>query len=116
MQEDREKLKKLNIRIGEAESAGDADYLGTVIAPKLAFRRVNGECVDRDQFIKAVKKGVARQTEIERIDILGPNRAIVTCFVTQSTESKPNRTHNARLFIRDNDKQWKVLGWANESA
>jgi Domain of unknown function (DUF4440) len=118
MQSDRDKLRDLNIRIGAAESAGDKDFLAGVIAPKLAFRRANatGDCVDRDGFLKGVKESAERQTEIESINILSANRAIVTCLVTLKTDSIPNRFHNARLFIRDKDGQWKILGWANEPA
>ena len=106
-------LRDLNIKIGEAESAGDVDFLKSVIAPKLAFRRANGECVDRDEFLAGVKKGPRRDTEIESVNILIPKRALVTCWVTLKVDSVPKRFHNVRLFIRENDAAWKLLGWAN---
>jgi hypothetical protein len=116
MQTDRDQLKDLNIRIGEAESAGNAELLGQWLAPRLAFRRANGDLNDGGEFLKAVKRSPARHTEIESINILGPNRAIVTCFVTLAVDTTPNRFHNVRLFIRDVDGQWRLLGWANEPA
>lgn len=114
MQKDRDELRSLNIEIGEAESAGDAQFLAGVIAPKLAFRRANGDCVDRDEFLKAVKQGPERLTEIESMDILSTNCAIVTCLVTLKVDPTPSPFHNARLFVRDIDGRWKLLGWANE--
>ena len=116
MQKDRDELRSLNIELGDAESAAKADFLADVIAPKLAFRRANGDCVDRDEFLNAVKQGPARRTEIESMDILDSNRAIVTCLVTLNVDPTPSRFHNARLFVRDRDGRWKLLGWANEPA
>ena len=116
MQNDRDELRSLNIDVGDAESAGKADFLAGVIAPKLAFRRANGDCVDRAEFLNAVKQGPERHTEIESMDILGPNRAIVTCLVTLNVDPAPSRFHNARLFVRDRDGRWNLLGWANELA
>src|SRR6266702_2756656 len=90
MQKDRDELRSLNIEIGEAESTGDA------------------------QFLEGVKQGPERLTEIESMDILGTSRAIVTCLVTLKVVPTPSPFHNARLFVRDRDGRWKLLGWANE--
>ena len=111
-----DELRNVNIEIGKAESEGNTEFLAGVIAPRLAFRRANGDCVDRDEFLKAVKSSAERRTEIESVNVLSANRAIVTCMVTMDVDSVPTRFHNVRLFIRDKDGRWKVLGWANERA
>jgi len=107
-------LTELNFRIGAAESAGDVAFLESVLAPKLAFCRANGVCVDRNEFLQAVKPGPPRATEIEAIHLLGSKRAVVTCRVTMTTGSVTDTFHNVRLFVRDGEGAWNLLGWANE--
>jgi hypothetical protein len=55
-------LTELNLEIGAAESRGDKEFLGNVLAPVLAFRRANGECIDENIFLVAVKSGARRET------------------------------------------------------
>lgn len=104
-------LTELNLEIGVAESMGDKEFLEKVLAPVLAFRRANGECIDRNIFLSAVKSGARRETEMESISLLGHNRAVVTCTVSMGDK----RFHNVRLFVLM-DQDWKLLGWANEPA
>jgi Domain of unknown function (DUF4440) len=112
--DDFETLRQLNEQIGIAESKGNRDFLDGVLADVLAFRRANGECVDRRIFLKSVKAGSRRDTEIESITVLGRDRAIVTCVVSMDMEGQEKRFRNVRLFVRSEDNQWKLLGWANE--
>ena len=107
-------LADLNVRISEAESAGDVGFLQSVLAPTIAFRRANGACVDREQFLGAVGASATRETVIEAIQLFGSKRAVVTCRVTMTTGSITESFHNVRLFVRMQDDAWKVLGWANE--
>jgi hypothetical protein len=55
MENDKQALEQLNIRIGVEESKGDDESRGWfrgVIAPKLAFRRANGTTMDnREEFL-----------------------------------------------------------------
>ena len=114
MLDDIKTLEDLNVRIRDAETQGDREWLAGVIAPKLAFQRANPEktVTDRDGYLDAVKPGVNGETEVESICLYG-NRAVVTCIVTLKTDRGDQRFHNVRLWIR-NEGRWKLLGWANE--
>lgn len=112
-QMDKQTLEELNIEIGNKETDGDVEWLGTVIAPVLAFQRANKITFDdRSKFLEKVKPGPGRVTRIESINIYG-DRAIVNCIVTLDPETDPKQFHNLRLFVKQ-DGQWKLLGWANE--
>jgi hypothetical protein len=71
MQDDKQTLEQLNIRIGAEESKGDDEsrrWFEGVIAPKLAFRRADGVTIDnRDEFLQKVKPSDRRETEVESI-------------------------------------------------
>ena len=114
MSNDVEVLTDLNMQIGVAEAEGDNGSLDRILAPVLAFRRANGTCVDRAAFLDGVKHSASRETAIESITLLGADRAVVTCVVSMSVDDTPKRFHNVRLFIRSDDREWKLLGWANE--
>ena len=45
--EDRAVIEQLNVEIGDAEDRGDSVWLDGVLAPQLAFRRANGQIVNR---------------------------------------------------------------------
>ena len=113
-QDNKQALKKVNIRIGNAESKGDLKWLTDVVAPEFAFRRASGKIDGGVGFLKAVKPGDPRKTEIESIDLYG-KRAIVKCIVKMGDR----KFHNIRLFVwidglEGKEGQWKLLGWANE--
>lgn len=116
MQDDKQRLEQLNIRIGIEESKGDEQsrsWLASVIAPQLAFSRADRITFDsREEFLKKVKPSGPRETEVESIDVHG-DRAIVKCSVTLKLASGDKRFDNIRLFVR-HEGQWKLLGWANE--
>ena len=112
MANDEETLREINVRIGQAESEGDAAWLEKVIAPQLGFRRVNGAFNSRSDFLASLMRGPARETAIEKIELYG-DRAVVSCTVTVTSEQSVDRYHNLRLFVRDQG-EWKLLGWANQ--
>jgi Domain of unknown function (DUF4440) len=114
MTSDFDALTQLNVQIGVAEAEGDKDSLGQKLAPVLAFRRADGTCVDRAAFLDGITRSASRQTTIESITLLGADRALVTCVVSMSIDDTPKRFHNVRLFVRSDDGEWKLLGWANE--
>jgi len=116
MGRDEDELRELNLRIGTAESEGDRAFLDGVLAPVLAFRRANGALVDRAAFLDGVQPSAARETEIESVELLGHDRAVVTCAVTMTTDDGPKRFHNVRLFVRSGGGPWQLLAWANEPA
>jgi hypothetical protein len=113
MQREFDALTDLNLQIGDVESAGDKKSLEKLLAPVLAFRRANGDCVDRQRFLDNVAKSAPRETTIESIDLVGRDRAIVTCVVSMGEGDRQKSFHNIRLFVRVLD-DWKLLGWANE--
>jgi hypothetical protein len=110
---DESDLKRINLEIAAAEDRGDQEWLASVLAPELAFRRASGVVVGREKFLSDVKARGPSKTEIESIKILGKDRAIVTAIVTLKMDGQDTAFHNVRLFIRQ-ETGWKVLGWANE--
>ena len=128
MHDDLTALREINARIGTAESDGDAAWLQSILAPQLAFRRVNGQYNTRDEFLASLASGPGRHTEIVKIELYG-DRAVVSCNVTSCNVTSCNvtvssgqtgtssqsvdRYRNLRLFVRETDG-WKLLGWANQ--
>ena len=111
MMDDKQALRELNEKIGNAENDGDAEWLSTILAPKLAFQRADEERTVDDQvsFLQKVKFGGNRVTHvIEPIQLYG-DRAVVQCMVKVGDQ----KFHNLRLFVR-REGEWKLLGWANE--
>jgi hypothetical protein len=47
-------LEEINIKIGEAETDGDLNYLTNIIATQFAFRRANGKIVGGIEYLKTV--------------------------------------------------------------
>lgn len=110
-------LHQLNIKLAVAENNGDREFFEPLLARAFAFRRANGEVVDRQGFLDALKAGGNRQTEEESIQItsLGHSRALVTCVVSMGAPDQRRRFDNARLFAKNEHDQWRLLGWANET-
>lgn len=111
MNNDEHELRELNLKIIEAENTGDAEWLSTILAPRLAFQRADELRTVDDQvaFLQKVKSGGSRVPgHIESIEIYG-NRAVVQCIVSVGEQD----FHNLRLFVR-REGQWKLLAWANE--
>src|SRR5688572_16987770 len=48
-------LKDLNTKICAAEKDGDADYLASVLADGLVFRRAGGAHVNKEQYLDALR-------------------------------------------------------------
>ncbi len=112
---DHDWLKKSNIEIGAAESAGTKQFFEELLAPAFAFRRASGVIVNRTEFIDAIKPSARRDTKIEAVTFLGDNRALVTCIVTMEVDGERRSFHNVRLFVRRPGENWKLLAWANEA-
>lgn len=115
MEREHEKLRALNVEIGERETLGDKSFFGELLAPAFAMRRAPGAVVDRDRFIKDVKQSAPRQTDVESITPFEANRALVVCVVARGVGESAERFHNVRLFTRESpEADWKLLAWANE--
>jgi len=110
-------LTKLNLQIGETETAGDAAaraWFEHALAPALAFRRADLKTFDdRSAFISKIAPADRRDTAIQSIDVIG-DAAFVQCVVTVRASAGDRRYRNLRLFVRDTAGEWKLLGWANQ--
>lgn len=113
MQNELDALTELNLQIGIAESAGDTNSLESLLAPVLAFRRANGYIDDRKRFLDKAAPSASRETTIQSINVVGRERALVTCVVSMGDGDQKKSFHNLRLFVRV-DGDWKLLSWANE--
>jgi hypothetical protein len=114
--EARQELTTLNLRIGVAESEGNAAaraWLAEILAPTFAFRRASGRFDGRCEFLLLVAPSETRDTTIEAIAVYG-DRAVVRCVVAVKSPAGEKRFHNLRMFVR-HDGKWKLLGWANEA-
>jgi hypothetical protein len=97
-QQDMQILTELNLKISSAEDAGDATWLASVLAPRLAFQRADdAKTVDNEiTFLQKIKAGrISEARIIEPIAIFG-NRAVVQCAV----KVKDREYHNLRLFVK----------------
>jgi hypothetical protein len=104
-------LTEINLKISSAEDAGDATWLASVLAPRLAFQRADdAKTVDNEiAFLQKIKAGrVSEARIIEPIAMFG-NRAVVQCVV----KVDDRKFHNLRLFVK-REGSWKLLAWANE--
>ena len=112
MADDRATLLALNMKIADAENAGDREWLASILAPRLAFQRADDARTIDDEvaFLQKVKAGgTPRVTRVvEPIAIYG-DRAVVECIVAVGDR----KFHNLRLFVR-RESEWKLLAWANE--
>jgi hypothetical protein len=111
-----ETLARTNERISAAEDTGDARALDELLAPVLAFRRANALVVDRQEFLAQATPGGPRKTVTRSILLLGEKGGFVTCDITMPIDGKQTTFENARLFVRTDAGEWKLLGWANEPA
>jgi Domain of unknown function (DUF4440) len=113
-----DELRRLNAEIGARENSGrDAlDYFNDLLAPAFAFRRASGDVVDRCAYLLALEAGGTRETDPASIEVVpfGDARAIVSCLVSMEVKGRRERFHNVRLFVRDAQKKWRLLAWANE--
>ena len=109
-------LRQLSIDIPNAENSGDKGFFERLLAPVFAFRRASAVVVDRQGFLDALKGGGDRETELESIQVtpLGGSRALVTSVVAMGSSNQRQRFDNARLFVKDENGEWRLLGWANE--
>ena len=110
-------LEDLNKEIGKREDAGDYQWFIDHTALEFAFLRGSKKFASRSTFLdniapKAEKAGGRDTTDIKVIPTpYNKKRAVVSCLVT----TDQGTFHNLRLFVRsDVDKEWQILGWANE--
>ena len=111
-----DELRRLNVKIGDAETRGDQRFFKELLAPAFSIRRADGKRIQtREQFIAAVAKSPRRTTDVQSISVFDANRAVVACIVAMDVPEGPTRFHNLRLFVRRSTRsQWKLLAWANE--
>jgi uncharacterized protein YjbK len=111
-------LERLNAELPLRENDGGRSrrYFEQRLARRFAMRRADGGVVGRRRFLAALAGGGDRRSTPIAIELLGAERALVTCVVTTGGEKEPKRFHNVRLFIRSDDapEGWLLLAWANE--
>jgi hypothetical protein len=104
-------LDDLNVRIGDAESAGDYAFFDRHLAPAFAMSRSDGTIETRDTFLDNPKESASRSTKILSVCLLGANRAAVSCLAGLNGELYENH----RMFARESQNSaWQFLSWANE--
>jgi hypothetical protein len=97
-----EKLRALNIEIGEAETRGDKPFFEDLLAPVFAIPRADGKRMDdRETFITAVGKSAYRTTQVESVTVFEANRALVVCIVAMEVAEGTASFQNVRLFTRE---------------
>lgn len=143
-QDDIRLLTEINENIGFFESQTNAEGLKALEAvlaytvtdsdgahvPALAFRRASGKVNSAQDFLGAIQKdieankpGISRDTRVDSISFFEQHCAVVICVVTMpsvkdSVQGERKSYRNVRLFIRQENehgqKEWRLLGWANE--
>lgn len=108
-------LTRINQDITLAEDGGDVEGLHRHLAPELVFQRANGDIVSREQFLQAAQPSGPRTLTIRSIELLGQQRALVSCVISMPGQGQVLHFHNLRLFVRTETGEWKLLAWANEA-
>jgi hypothetical protein len=112
-----QELREINLRIPAAEDAGDAAFFETIIGAGFGFRRPSGEIIDKAGFLGIIGKGMREcHPHSIRIFPLGAQRALVTCVLrSRAKEGDPWKEFDqARLFAKDLQGAWKLVGWVND--
>jgi hypothetical protein len=114
---DEQELRDINLRIPAAEDSGDRAFFESLLGAGFGFRRPSGEILDREGFLGIIGKG-KRECHPHSIRIfpIGSHRALVTCVLRSRAKDGDEwkAFDNARLFAKDAQGKWKLVGWANE--
>jgi Domain of unknown function (DUF4440) len=117
MTETEQELLALNLQFAAAEDGGDHAFFEKVLGPAIGFRRGSGAIVDRATYLAGIGKG-KRECNAASIQmmVLGKDRAVVMCVVRfqAQPDAEWKDFDNTRLFARDAQGAWKLVGWANE--
>ena len=112
-------LVDLNLKIGEAEKQRDVNFLSSVLADDLAFRKANGTVVNKKQFIEYLEKGKITYDCLLSSDIeviFHQDLALVSLIVCAIGMSEGKRFSgeylNTRLFLK-NEAGWQCFLWFN---
>ena len=113
-------LKDLNAKICAAEMEGDADYLASVLADDLVFRRAGGSQVTKEQYLEGLRNpdNTYEYVHCGDIEVIMVDRN--TAFVSLLVWAKGMRGktgfkgiyRNTRLFLRQNG-DWRCAVWFN---
>jgi hypothetical protein len=107
-------LRKINVEMAAHETNGDRAYFDELLAPAFGLRRASGAFEDRQIFLAGLRRGSPRECDPGSVSVttLNDERAFVTCLVTMQGKVYSN----ARLFVLDATRSWRLLAWANEQA
>jgi hypothetical protein len=113
-----DRLKQLNVEIGEREKAGDGEYFTTLLADDFIFRRANGAIVGKSEYIDGLASVVENPYEqrgerVESVTVNG-NSAVVNAIVIvrRRNMERPGEFKNVRVFRQEND-DWQLAIWIN---
>jgi hypothetical protein len=113
-----DELTELAPRMGEAEKVRDVPFFEAVLADQMTFRRANGTCVGKGEFLgPANSHNRLKSTDIT-VNTHG-NVAIDSLMICAAglRESNPfsGIFRNIRIFVQDPSAQplWKFHAWFN---
>lgn len=113
------KLVELNHRIGAAEITQDRDFMRTVLADDLRFRRAGGTIIDKARYLTDLtnKENTTVQNDSEDIEVsVAEETAVVSLVVhaegTRGDKPMKGNYRNVRVFRKDPDG-WKLTIWVN---
>jgi hypothetical protein len=118
-QDDRRELQELNVKIGEAEKGRDADFLRTVLADDLYFRRASGVVVDRATYLVDLAKpeNTYEYLVSEDVAVTVYESTAVASLRVRAKGTKDNTPfegvyRNTRLFLKQ-PEGWRCAVWFN---
>lgn len=123
----KQELIDLNLEMGVAEKARDDGYFEKVLHTKLQFRRANGDVVNKDGFLTAMREGKVKHKYLfippKNIEVtVYEDTAVVSLLLLASgTKKVPNSDveedwegvfRNTRIFLKV-EGQWQCAFWFN---
>jgi hypothetical protein len=113
-------LRRLNLRLGEAEKAHDLAFLANVLHDDLLFRRADGSTVTKGEYLAAARHRRYDVLDSRIVDVeVGSDGAVVTAQVRAAGVADGTRFGgvfpNIRLFVLDNGR-WRCKLWINSTA
>ena len=110
-------LITINKQIRDAEEHNKPESIEWLLTKDFTIIRANGVKLGRDDFLKAVSEnaGRGRSSSDENVQALGEKYALYTCIIhvkyNAQGESALGSFWNTRLFVREEDGQWRCLWW-----
>jgi hypothetical protein len=114
-----ERLKVLNLEIGEAEKRRDARWLRSVLADELYFKRASGDVNDRATYLADLLKpeNSFESLKSESVDVTVYETTAVVSLRVRAKGKRGEKSfdgvfRNTRLFYKE-PEGWKCVVWYN---